>query len=236
MLEFLRNKKIIIIVAHPDDEILGLGGTMNKLINEYDVETRVVILGEGITSRSNKRDLNKWKKELETHKENIFEAARCIGYHDVKTYDFPDNRFDSVDILDIIKIIEKEIEEFCPNVIFTHHIGDLNVDHQVTFQAVVTATRPVTDEIVKTIISFETPSGTEWIPSTDLRKFIPNIHFEISKANLKSKIKAMESYNYEKRKYPHPRSPESLKILAEYRGINVGLELAESFCLVRNIN
>ena len=236
MLESLRNKKIIIIVAHPDDEILGLGGTMNKLINEYEVETRVVILGEGITSRSNKRDSNKWKKELETHKKNIYQAAKCIGYHEIRTYDFPDNRFDSVDILDIIKTIEKEIEEFSPEVIFTHHIGDLNIDHQVTFQAVATATRPMTDEIVKTIICFETPSGTEWIPSTDLRKFNPNMYVEISLLNLNSKIKAMESYNYEKRKFPHPRSPESLKILAEFRGINVGLKLAESFSIIRNIN
>ncbi len=236
MLEYLRNKKILIVVAHPDDEILGLGGTMNRLITDYNVETKVIILGEGITSRSDKRDLSKWSQQLETHKSNIFEAASCIGYHEVKTFDYPDNRFDSVDVLDIIKTIEIEIKEFSPQVIFTHHLGDLNIDHQITFQAVTTATRPMKDEIVKTIICFETPSGTEWIPSTDFRKFNPNMYVEISLSNLNSKIKAMESYDYEKRKFPHPRSPESLKILAQYRGINVGYELAESFSIIRNIN
>ena len=236
MLEFLRNKKIMVVVAHPDDELLGLGATLHKLINEYNVTTHVVILGEGITSRSNERDVEIWKKELALHRENIKNAQKAIGYHNMITFDFPDNRFDTVALLDLIKVIEKEKTTFQPEVIFTHHGGDVNVDHQRTFEAVITACRPVQDEKAKTIITFETPSGTEWRASTDPRHFLPNLFFSVSEANIKAKIEGMESYEFERREYPHPRSPEALTIQAQRWGIMVGTKFAEAFCLVRAIN
>ena len=236
MLEFLRNKKVMIVVAHPDDELLGLGATLHKLINDYSVKTHVVILGEGITSRSNDRDLDLWKKELATHQENIKNAQKAIGYHSTSVFDFPDNRFDTVALLDLIKIIEKEKETFQPEVIFTHHGGDVNIDHQRTFEAVITGCRPMQDEKVKTIITFETPSGTEWRSPTDPRHFLPNLFFSVSETNIDAKIKGMESYEFERRKYPHPRSPEALKIQAQRWGIMVGTNFAEAFCLVRSIN
>ncbi len=230
-----KNKKILIVVAHPDDELLGLGATMNNLIKEQNCEVRVIILGEGITSRSEKRNTDQWSNELKIHKQNIIEAQKCIGYNSVKTYDFPDNRFDTVALLDIIKIIEKEKKAFNPEIIFTHHGGDLNIDHQRTFEAVITATRPMPNEKVKTIITFETPSGTEWIASTDPRKFNPNLFIEVSKENIFSKIKGMESYEFEKREYPHPRSAEALEIQANRWGISIGVEYAEAFCIVRTL-
>lgn len=235
MTKMLENKNIMIIVAHPDDELLGLGATMNRLIETENIITHVVILGEGITSRSVKRDKGLWEQELAIHKENIAKAQRTIGYHSVSIYDFPDNRFDTVALLDIIKVIEKEKIEFNPDVIFTHHGGDLNIDHRRTFEAVITACRPMADEHVKTIITFETPSGTEWRASTDPRHFIPNLFFEVSEKNLDAKIKGMESYDFEKRKYPHPRSPESLRIQAKRWGVAIGCEYAEAFCIVRNV-
>lgn len=235
MLELLKNKRILIVVAHPDDELLGLGATMNRLISDYQVYTRVVILGEGLTSRLDERDKNKWERQLQIHKSNIKNAQNAIGYESVSTYDLADNRFDSLNLLDIIKIVEKEKLEFKPDVIFTHHGGDLNIDHQRTFDAVITATRPMASEKTQTIITFETPSGTEWRASSDPRHFIPNIFIEISETNLNAKIKGMESYEFEKRKYPHPRSPESLKILAQQRGMSIGKEMAEAFCLIRSI-
>lgn len=226
----------MVVVAHPDDELLGLGASMNKLITEYNVTTHVVILGEGLTSRSEKRDINKWKKKLQIHKNNIQNAQDSIRYNSHSIYDFPDNRFDSVPVLDLIKVIEKEKLEFKPDVIFTHHGGDLNIDHQKTFEAVITATRPMNEEIVKSIITFETPSGTEWRASSNPMHFIPNFYISFSKKNLEAKIKGMESYEFEKRKFPHPRSPEALTNLAKNRGISVGCEYAEAFCIVRLIN
>lgn len=231
----LTNKKILLAVAHPDDELLGLGATMHKLIHEQGCTVHVVILGEGITSRANSRDTEKWKHELEVHRNNIKQAQAAIGYQSVSVYDFPDNRFDSVALLDIIKVIEKEKAAFNPEIIFTHHGGDVNIDHQRTFEAVITACRPMAHESVKTIITFETPSGTEWRASTDPRHFIPNLFFSVSKENVEAKIKGMESYEFEKRAYPHPRSPEALTIQAQRWGVAVGCEYAEAFCIVRSI-
>lgn len=236
MLESLRNKRILVVVAHPDDELLGLGATMYKLINTYSCNIRAVILGEGLTSRSDSRDVEKWKSELQIHRNNIENARERIGYESVGIYDFPDNRFDTVALIDIIKIIEKEKQSFNPEVIFTHHCGDVNIDHQRTFEAVLTSTRPMVDESVHTIISFETPSGTEWRASTDPRHFIPNLFIEIEEDGLMAKIEGMESYEFEKREYPHPRSPEALKIQAQRWGVVVGKKYAEAFSVVRIIN
>ena len=236
MIELFKNKKILVVVAHPDDELLGLGASMNKLINEQNCKVRTVILGEGITSRSEKRDTEKWKNELVIHRKNIESARKFVGYESVGIYNFPDNRFDTVALIDIIKVIEKEKEDFQPEIIFTHHGGDLNIDHQRTFEAVITCTRPMEQEKVSIVITFETPSGTEWRASTDPKHFIPNLFIEISEDNLNSKINAMESYSFEKRTYPHPRSPESLKILAQQRGMSVGKFFAEAFCIIRIIN
>lgn len=228
-------KKIMLVVAHPDDELLGSGATLHRLIRQHGTKIHTVILGEGITSRAEKRDPVKWEKELNVHRKNIHQAQKEIGYQSLSVYDFPDNRFDTTALLDIIKVIEKEKEQFQPGVILTHHGGDLNIDHQRTFEAVMTACRPMGHENVKTIITFETPSGTEWRASTDPRHFIPNLFSEVSEKDLEAKIRGMESYHYEKRMFPHPRSPEALTIRAKYWGTVMGGKYAEAFCLVRGI-
>ncbi len=236
MLEFLKNKNILVVVAHPDDEVIGLGATMNLLICKFNATIQVVILGEGITSRGSHTDPSIWEEDLKIHHKNIEIAQKHIGYKDISLHKLPDNQFDSIPLLTIIKIIEAEKERFRPDVIFTHHGGDLNIDHQRTFEAVVTSCRPLKDEHTKSIITFETLSGTEWQASTEPKQFVPNFFVSISAENLNAKIAAMESYIFEKRIYPHPRSPEALKIVAQRWGLMVGTYYAEAFCLVRNIS
>lgn len=235
MIQSFKNKNILIVAAHPDDELLGLGASMNLLINDFEVKTHVVILGEGITSRAEVRDAEKWSNELEIHRTNIRSAQSAIGYHSVSIYDFPDNRFDTVALLDIIKVIEKEKKSFKPDIIFTHHGGDLNIDHQRTFEAVMTACRPMENETVQSIITFETPSGTEWRASSDPRHFVPNLFISVDKRHIEAKIKGMESYEFEKRLFPHPRSAEALMIQAQRWGVSVGKPYAEAFQIVRSI-
>lgn len=223
----------MIVAAHPDDELLGLGASMHKWIREENVTTHVVILGEGITSRSDVRNVDEWKDVLEKHHQNMYSAAKIIGYHSVKSYNFSDNRFDSHALLDIVKVVEHEKENFQPDIILTHHGGDLNIDHQLTFQAVMTATRPMQEECVKAVITFETSSATEWQATCDPRTFTPNLFMEISEEDLQAKIDAMAAYQYETREFPHPRSAEALRIMAQYRGYTVGKKLAEAFQIIR---
>jgi LmbE family N-acetylglucosaminyl deacetylase len=234
MIDF-NNKLILLVVAHPDDELLGCGATMNRLITEFNCKIRVVILGEGITSRSEQRDTKKWEEELAIHRLNIKNAQECIGFESVSIYNFPDNRFDSVDLLDIIKVIEKEKEDFNPQIIFTHHGGDTNIDHRRTFEAVVTAIRPMENENVAHLLCFETPSSTEWQAFNYPNPFLPNLFVKLTKQNIEAKIKGMESYEFEKRKFPHPRSPEALEIQAKRWGVSIGTEFAEAFIMVRSL-
>ena len=228
--------RILVVVAHPDDELLGLGGTLHRLIENNNCKVRCVILGEGITSRSEQRDRIEWQKELEIHRSNIYSAKEAIGYESLGIYDFPDNRFDSVDLLDIIKTVELEKNHFEPDIIFTHHGGDLNIDHRRTFESVITACRPIKGESVKKIIAFETPSGTEWKSPSDPFHFLPNMFVRVKQSNIEAKIQAMECYSYEKREFPHPRSPESLRINAQKWGISIGCDYAEAFQIIRAID
>lgn len=230
-----KNKKILVVVAHPDDELLGLGATMHHIIKNAQAQVRVIILGEGITSRADARDREQWQKELDIYRNNIYAAQKCIGYQSVGIYDFPDNRFDTVALLDLVKVIEKEKQDFQPEIVFTHHGSDTNIDHRRTFEAVITATRPMVHEIVKSIFAFETPSSTEWQAFNYPNPFLPNFFVSFDKESLEAKIKGMESYELEKRKYPHPRSPEALKILAQRWGVVIGKPFAEAFMLIRSI-
>jgi LmbE family N-acetylglucosaminyl deacetylase len=235
MSSFFNQKRIMIVAAHHDDELLGLGASMNFLIRNHNVCSHVIILGEGLTGRSETRDTDIWREELKIQKKDAAKAKDEIGYHTMNFYDLPDNRFDTIPLLDIVKIIEKEKQIYLPDIVFVHHGGDLNIDHQRTFQAVITATRPMQGETVKSIFCFETPSVTEWRSTSDPFTFTANFFIPFLKDNLEAKLRGMESYRYEKRKFPHPRSPEALEITARKWGITIGCEYAEAFYLVRNI-
>jgi LmbE family N-acetylglucosaminyl deacetylase len=220
---------ILVVAAHPDDEILGCGGTMAK--TEDDVY--IAILGEGITSRYNNRD-EADKTLIEALHKKSNEVAHFIGAKELTMFSLPDNRFDQIPLLDVIKIVEKLIVDYTPHTIYTHHYGDLNIDHVVTHRAVLTASRPVAGCPVKDVYTFEVPSSTEWSFQGLNRPFHPNVFVNIAET-MEQKIDAMEMYEGEARPYPHPRSPQALKAIAQRWGSNVDLEYAEAFELVRSI-
>ncbi len=221
-------KKILLIAAHPDDEILGCGGTAARLVEEGH-EVYTMILGEGITSRDETRQGEKREEEIAKLKKELNKANNIIGVKEVYLYDFPDNRFDSVPLLDIVKAVEKVKARLKPDILFTHYEKDLNIDHQITYQAVLTAVRPVAEETVKEIYSFEVLSSTEW--NYPLR-FSPDCFFDIS-GTIDLKVKAMEQYKSELREYPHPRSIKGIRLNAENWGMKVGMAYAEAFKTVR---
>lgn len=225
----IKNKKILIAAAHPDDEVLGCFATVAKFIKE-GCEAHTLILSGGKTSRGIID-----RKELELLQCEMKKANDLIGIKKVYTADFPDNAFDSVPLLEIVKEIEKVKNEIKPEIIFTHHIGDMNIDHQITHKAVLTATRPMQNECVKTIYAMEVPSSTEWNSYSVQNIFIPNVFFEIEDT-IDLKVEAMGKYKSELKEYPHPRSLQHIKELAKVNGTKVGLNYSENFMLVRSVN
>tara|TARA_B100001939_G_scaffold347636_1_gene369885 strand:- start:1563 stop:2273 length:711 start_codon:yes stop_codon:yes gene_type:complete len=232
----INRDRILVIAAHPDDEILGLGGTLNYL-KKLENSIKVVIMSKGIASRYELNDKKNISKEIQSHLNCIEESKKIIGYDDLVVHDLPDNKFDSIPILDVIKIVEKEIESYKPDVIFTHHGGDLNIDHRIVFQSVITATRPVNVncENLKYIFSFQTPSSTEWQVSYN-KSFFPNYFFHLDLENINAKVNAMDKYTFEKREYPHPRSKEALINLAKYNGTLINKRYAEAFILIKGLS
>jgi N-acetylglucosamine malate deacetylase 1 len=220
------NKKILIIAAHPDDEVLGCGGTIAKHLNDGD-SINVAFLSDGVKSRNNTNSIDVEKRKLDS-----ISAGKILGSLEPPIFlNFPDNRMDSVDLLDIVQAIENIIISVDPVVIYTHHSGDLNIDHQLTHKALLTAARPLPDSNIKEIYTFEVQSSTEWSPSA---AFYPNYFVDIS-ATLDKKLSAMKKYDSEIQDFPHPRSLESINALAKYRGSCVGLKAAEAFKVARLI-
>jgi LmbE family N-acetylglucosaminyl deacetylase len=223
-------ENILVVAAHPDDEILGCGGTIAKSSQENEVF--VLILGEGITSRDIP-DNNKIE-ELSKLKNEMFAANNILGTKEVFTEDLPDNKFDTVPLLDIIKIVEGYVQKINPDIVYTHHRGDLNIDHRITFDAVLTACRPIEGNPVKKLLSFEVPSSTEWNIKDASMSFNPNVYEDIS-GTIDKKTDAMSAYKNEIRVSPHPRSVKKIRSLAETRGAESGMNFAEAFMLIREL-
>jgi len=223
---------ILVVAAHPDDEVLGCGGTIARLAGEgHDVS--ILILGEGVTSRyGNPSDAD--PALLETLHAQAQKVGEFLGAKEVELAKLPDNRFDTVPLLDVIKIIEEQVERVQPEVVYTQHGGDLNIDHAVTFRAVLTATRPLKGCPVKKVYAYEVNSSTEWAFRQFAPIFHPNTFVDISET-LEKKLKAMEIYEGEARPFPHPRSPEALRATAQKWGSSAGLGAAEAFILIRDV-
>jgi len=223
--------KILVIAAHPDDEVLGCGGTIARLVKEGQ-DVYIAILGEGITSRYKQGEqVNSAVEQLHATSRNV---AKMLGAKDFFSYRLPDNRFDTLPLLDVVKIVEDLVARLTPQIIYTHHGGDLNVDHAVVNRAVLTATRPMQGNQVRDIYAFEIPSSTEWSFQRFEPAFRPNFFLDIS-TTIETKLNALSQYDTEVRTFPHPRSPEAIRSNAARWGSVVGCEAAEAFELIRAI-
>lgn len=228
-----RSEHVLVIAAHPDDEVLGCGGTMACHAANGD-QVNVLIMGEGVTARGRRRDARKSRTALSTLQRSLRAAGKILGVTRISTYSFPDNRFDTVALLDLVKAVEVEKERFRPTIVYTHHPDDLNVDHRLVAQAVQTAFRPQPKDLKPIILAFEVPSSTEYQSPLASGPFRPSVYVDIT-ATLAAKCRAMAAYESEVRPYPHPRAPKALEIIARRNGIEVGLEAAERFALVRAV-
>ncbi|HVI52297.1 MAG TPA: PIG-L deacetylase family protein [Candidatus Sulfotelmatobacter sp.] len=224
---------VLIVAAHPDDEVLGCGGTMARLAAEGEA-VHVLIMAEGATSRDDNRDSSARAEELETLRDAARASAAVLGAHPPRFASLPDNRMDGLERLDIIKIVEKIVLELCPHTIYTHHGNDLNIDHRLTHEAVLTACRPLPGASVVAIHAFETLSSSEWAATQQGRAFQPTRFVGIGRF-LSAKLRALEAYNSEMRPFPHARSIEAVESLARLRGAMVGLPAAEAFQTVRQV-
>ena len=235
--------KVLVIVAHPDDEVLGMGGTLRKLsVKKHDI--KVVFLATGIAARRsdkfrnetkykiNKTLIKKMEEQIKKLRLDAKRALKILGIDDIEFYNFPDNEMDTISNLEITKTIENIIKKFKPDVIYTHTKNDINVDHRAIFNATITATRPSTRVNVKKVICFEVPSSSEWNFGDT---FSPNIFVDI-KRELSYKKKAIQAYKTELKKFPHPRSANSLDIIAKRWGTVSGFEASEAFELIRELD
>jgi LmbE family N-acetylglucosaminyl deacetylase len=217
---------VLVVSAHPDDEILGLGGTIRRHALAGD-DVRILIACEGVSMRYSEKHREKLHRQ--THR-----ASEILGVSEVLSGNLPDQKLDTLPLVDVIAKVEEVVCSVRPEVVYTHFGGDVNHDHQVLFRATQVATRPYSAPWVREILAFETPSSTEWGTPHVQGAFVPEVFVDISKT-LEAKIEAFCCYEREVREAPHPRSPESLRARARTWGSLVGLEAAEPFQVVRAI-
>jgi LmbE family N-acetylglucosaminyl deacetylase len=220
------HEKILVIAAHPDDEALGCGGTMARHADEGD-QVYALFMTDGVGARGKKQDKSSRRKACD-------KAGKILGIKKTFHENFPDNAMDTVALLNVTKSIEKIIKQINPSIIYTHHAGDLNIDHSIVAIAVMTACRPVPESNIKSIFGFEVLSSTEWNAPCAAKAFIPS-HFVNIEEYFPVKMKALQSYGIEMRPFPHARSYESVEALVTSRGTQVGLKKAEAFSVLRTI-
>ena len=227
------SSRTLVVAAHPDDEVLGCGATMARIKSEGGV-VQTIFLADGESSRFLASEIRSKEviERIRVRKEAANSAAIILGSLPPKFFDFPDNRLDTISTLDIAKIIEKEIALFKPSRVITHFSGDINVDHQKVYGAVLAATRPQGDSCVTEVMCFELPSSTEWRPHGSGQNFFPNLFINVNGFE-DQKFAALKAYEREMRPFPHPRSQEAILSLMKWRGATSNLFSAESFLLER---
>lgn len=226
-------ESVAVVAAHPDDEVLGCGGTIAKMVAE-GCHVEVLLVADGETARSPvaERALN--NPRLTARKASAEAACAALGCKSVEVLTLPDNRLDSCQLLDVVKLIETFLARCRPRTVFTHHRSDVNVDHRVVHDAVIAACRPQPGHFVETLLFFEVPSSTEWRPAGSTDSFEPNWFVDIT-TTIEVKMAALQSYESEMREFPHPRSFKAVRALAEWRGATVGVPAAEAFVLGRRL-
>ena len=221
-------KRALIISAHPDDDILGCGGILSKYKDK--VSFKVVFIGEGSTCRFSSPNSAEAQKEVKTRNSYAKKAFGVFGVDEYSFYNLPCGRFDIVPLIEINKIIEKEISDFKPDTVFTHSECDSNKDHVKVHDATIIATRP--DCGVEGVYTYEVLSSTEWGFN---QAFTPNVFFSLSDTNVNEKFEALDMYLSEVRPFPHPRCKKGIITLATQRGMQSGNSFAEAFRLIRQI-
>ena len=224
----LSNKRVLVVVAHTDDETFGCGGFIKKLSKKKNI-IGAISFTDGLGSRSNFT-----LKKIEKRKEASINASKILGFNWLAQYNYPDNELDKVSLLEIIKIIEKHKKKFKPHIVLTHNFSDLNIDHRIISESTLTAFRPEPKEKLEQFITFEVPSATDFRVLKNKKNFVPNFFVNIENS-LKSKIKAIKIYKDELKPYPHSRSLKGLKNLNKIRGNQCGLKYAEAFEIIRVI-
>lgn len=227
----MQQPTVLVVAAHPDDEVLGCGGSIARH-RKLGHAVSVLILADGVSSR-----LIGTGGAPHAHAERrecAHRANAILGVDDLVLLAYPDNRMDEVALLDIVQEVEKAVERCGPSIVYTHQAGDVNVDHCRAHDAVVVACRPQPGHCVRRLLFFETPSSTEWRPASSRRTFSPNWFGDISET-LPLKLQALTAYAPELRDFPHPRSLAAVEHLARWRGASAGLAAAEAFELGRNI-
>lgn len=221
--------RMLVIAAHPDDEVLGCGGYIARYSEQNEVFTAIVT--EGCSAQYKGRDV---KEIIKQKKKSAFEAGRLLGVKRVVFGDFPDMKLDTVSHVDLNRFLSNTIQKVRPDLILTHHPGDVNLDHRLVFQSTMVAARPIEGR-TPDLLLYETPSATEWQSYDNKTAFIPNVFIDISDT-LGLKIEALKCYDVELRSYPHPRSEEGLRAYASFRGLAAGLEAAEGYRMLRAVD
>jgi LmbE family N-acetylglucosaminyl deacetylase len=227
----LIHRSALVLAAHPDDEVLGCGGTLASLTDQ-GAQVHVAFLADGVSSRSGATSTS---PELVERRSAARQACQILGVSSVSFGDFPDNRMDTVALLDVVKSIESLVSSHKPDLVLTHHAGDVNIDHRRIHEAVIAACRPQPGHPVRSVLCFEVASSTEWQLPGSAPAFVPNWFVNIS-ATLEKKLAALQAYAAELRDWPHPRSLRGVEHLARWRGASVGVDAAEAFVLGRHLS
>lgn len=224
---------VLVVAAHPDDEVLGCGGTIARWAAQ-GCPVHVLLFADGEGARPSHEPAGAPAARRTARADAARAAAKILGCASLELLDYPDNRLDGVEVLDLVRHIEARIARHRPATVLTHHAGDVNIDHRIVHDAVIAACRPVPGCCVGELLFFEVPSSTEWRPGASALVFCPDWFVDIS-GSLTKKLDALQAYRTELRAFPHPRSLQAVRALAEWRGATAGVEAAEAFVLGRKI-